>query len=232
MILIQEHWLSAFDKDVIQDILPKWGNQCICKDEKMEETDFEKRPTPGGSVATLWKESLSPYMNNHTILESSRIAINTLDLPGCPLCIIICYLPSGSSKEATEKFMEDIDRLNELIDRFSPTHEFLVMGDLNEDHFNRRNKKEMAMMQLMTSQHLTDMGLSCKGEVTYDNPHLNHRCHIDHALVKKRLLKAEWSQVKILSQDIAYVSLNTLYHHPVKIDLSAPKLSKSLALAA
>jgi hypothetical protein len=41
-----------------------------------------------------------------------------------------------------DNFLEDIDRIHEIIVKYSPTHEILVMGDLNKDHYNRDSRKE------------------------------------------------------------------------------------------
>ena len=160
LILLQEHWLPQCNSQDIKELLNGWNCQTICKDDNSNDIDFSKKPSPGGGIATLWQEHLSPHINMNKSSAHPRVLITTLEFPAYPLCVLNCYLPSGNSKEATEKFMEDIDTIDSLINRYKATHEVIIMGDLNEDHFQRKGKKEKAVRQLIQNHKLNDRGKS------------------------------------------------------------------------
>lgn len=158
-----------------------------------------------------------------------RVLITTLEFPAYPLCVLNCYLPSGNSKEATEKFMEDIDTIDSLINRYKATHEVIIMGDLNEDHFQRKGKKENAVRQLIQNHKLNDRGKSIGSQPTYYNPHLEHRSHIDHILTYTTHPLLQWSEATLRHWDDELSTLNTSYHHPLFIQVKIPTMSRKMA---
>ena len=226
ILLLQEHWLPSFDKEDLNTLLPGWRSHCICNDEDLTDFDMSKRATPGGGVATLWREDLAPFINPKDSEGCNRILVTTLDLPGNPICIANCYLPSGNSKDALGKFEEDADRIHDIVSRFSQTHEVVIMGDLNEDHFNRNLKKERAIKQIILEMELMDLGTSCNRESTYVNIFLNQRSHIDHALVKRKFEEIKWRNISIIHQDDEISPANTSYHLPIMTVIKAPCPSK------
>ena len=73
---------------------------------------------------------------------NSRMVVTTLNLKAGPVSIINCYLPSGNKPEAEANFREDIDCINVLLEQLGATHDVLLNGDLNQDHFHRNSPKE------------------------------------------------------------------------------------------
>ena len=227
IILIQEHWLPAYDKQDLQLACPGWRNQCICVEEDQEEVEQGKRQTNYGGVATLWKPHMNSYISEACDKESSsRILITTINFPINPICLINCYLPSGSSKKAMENFTEDIDKLHAVVNQFSDTHEIIIMGDLNQDHYNRDSKKEKLVRQLIEQHDLVDLGENCKHACTYNNPHLGQQSHIDHAFIKKRYRGIKWEPIK-LGEDC--IHMNTSYHRPLEVTVNVPITSRKKA---
>ncbi len=84
--------------------------------------------------------------------EGNEMIIETLfSLPGQPLCLINCYLPSGMATEAKEKFPADIDALLEICAKYSGSH-IIIIGDLNQDHYHRDSVKEQRTCSFLTEQ--------------------------------------------------------------------------------
>ena len=112
-----------------------------------------------GGVATLWAHDVDPFAEC-TEHGNSRILVTTFDFPGSPLCVINCYLPSGTASDAIQKYNEDTDIIFETTLKFGRSHDVLIIGDLNEDHFRRDKTKERAVKKLIIELKLTDLGSS------------------------------------------------------------------------
>ena len=105
---LQEHWLYNFEKDRMDEFFPDHKNsiRCIDDDEPIEPSH---RPIYGqGGVVTLWHKSIN-HLVQPTDEGNQRILVTLFNFDDCPLCVINCYLPSGSSAKAIELFREDID---------------------------------------------------------------------------------------------------------------------------
>ena len=227
-ILLQEHWITSYDKEDLRNFFPGWGMHIVCADEDEEATNYACRPAPNGGVATIWKSEFSQYISDTPANEgNSRILVTPINIPGSPLCLINCYLPSGTSKAAVEKFEDDMDRLHTILAQYS-THEQLIMGDLNEDHFNRNGRKEKCFRSLMEEHKMVDLGANCSDTWTYENPYLSQKSHIDHAVVKMRFKCISWSVVRLPHRESdSPWAINSSYHHPQEIEVEIPLLSKS-----
>ena len=216
IICLQEHWIYSFDKHLFATLLPKWSATIRCSDEYRDDISNESRPATGrGGVAILWHHDLSPFIKRSDE-GNARIILVFLDLPKYPVCIINCYLPSGNSKEAMQKYREDIDMLYELINKYKDRYDILLAGDLNEDHANRNNKKEKIMRELISALKLEDLGLPSQNIPTYVNHDLGHSSHIDQMLVKRKS-SAKWSQVSIMDAGDPGSVLNSSSHCPISV---------------
>ena len=215
LICLQEHWLHGFEKGRIYDLLPGYTNHCICYDEE-RDVSLAKRPSSIGGLATLWKNSLSQYVGQPDPESSNRILITPMAIPGHPICIINCYLPSGNSKDALRNFQEDIDKIHCLLEKYED-FEILVIGDLNMDHYSRDSVKEKQVKDLIEQHQLRDMGKDTEEINTYDNPFLGHKSRLDHAFLKQKPTSATtWANVKLPHLEENNTNhLNTSYHHPI-----------------
>ena len=220
VILIQEHWLPRYDMPAVGALLKNFSMlHSTAQDDDETETEFCRRPACLGGLATVWNKKLSPYIDPSKKEGNSRILLTRVNLPSNPMCIINCYLPSGNSKAAKELFFEDLDTLHELIETYSSSHDILIMGDLNMDHFHRSGPKETAFIKLMEEHKLKDLGIPVKSEMTYENCHLNHKSHIDHAFLKLTHPTTSWSDYHVRTKDNY---LNTSYHHPIALEVRLP----------
>ena len=114
VICIQEHWLFGYEKHRLSSFFPSWMHHARSQDVEDEDiSSLQKAAAAHVGLATMWKPELDPYVTR-TDEGNSRILLTTFDIPGNHLCIINCYLPSGTSPQAISKYREDVDVLYEL----------------------------------------------------------------------------------------------------------------------
>ena len=216
IICVQEHWLNKFEQDKIHQLLPVWQNHHIRSHDEYTLHENTHRPVGQGGVATLWANWLDPHVRKMEKEGNERILCTQFNIPQRPMCVINCYLSSGTSAVAIDTFMQDMDIIYELIKKFSPTHEIILTGDLNQDHYHRTGCKERKLSSLLTKVPLVDLGKG-NGAVsfpcTYINPHLGHRSRLDHVFVKPLNQNSiEWLPSVIPDVNMA---ANTSKHHPL-----------------
>ena len=212
ILCIQEHWLWSFELSEINKIAPEHHMTAKAADEEDVELEHSSNTTGKGGVAIIWNGKVSPYMAKMAEDSTSRILVSLCNLPKSPLCIINCYLPSGTHKRAIDKFREDIDILQELLLKYQATHEVIIIGDLNADHYHRHNLKENLLLQLIADNNLLDLGKSGCQKASYENPHLGHKSRIDHILIKRRDPNSSWTPIQVSDES---EGINTSYHHPI-----------------
>ncbi len=213
IICLQEHCCYKFEKDVLIKLFPKWHNESRSVDEYDCVSNLHC-PTGHGGVATLWDDSLNLYARKCDD-GNERILVMLFEFPGSPLCLINCYLPSGTGNTVVDTFKDDIARLTEIILKYQTTHEILVAGDLNEDHFRRKNAKEICTINMIQSLQLQDLSTSSGSQPTYVNVHLGHESHLDHFLVKKTFSQICWSDTDIPAVSSSYNATNSSSHMPI-----------------
>ena len=206
--------MPVHDKKEISRILPGWRFQAVSKNENSEDLNVAQRLGNFGGIATLWKEWLAPYTDDSAKEGNERFLVTKINLPSHPLCIVNCYLSSGTSKVAINTFREDLDRIQNLAESLNPKYDLLVMGDLNMDIYNRRGPKEQAAASFINNLALEDLGKDMDKIMTYENPHLEHYSHIDHAMIRKSHPGTEWGKKEVVLKD---QHLNSSYHHPISV---------------
>ena len=152
---------------------------------------------------------------------NTRVLVTLFDLPGYSLCIINCYLPSGQSGDAISKYREDVDVIFEITMKFRGSYEVLIIGDLNEDHFNRDSIKEILMRKLMVEIDARDLGIHFAHVPTYEYSILGHESHLDHAFICTTH-DSVWKDVYILN-DSEFPNLSK--HHPIVVSLQTCSLT-------
>ena len=207
ILCLQEHWLNEYDKADLATMFPDKIIRCKCTSE---EIDNSRRSSGTGGVATILDKKLEPFILPESTDGNDRIQVNTLKIGDHRICIVNCYLPSGTSRIAVDKYEEDLDALHIILQKYA-THDMLIIGDMNADHYNRNGAKERKMTDLISEHNLTDLGTYTKHAPTYINPHLKHQSRIDHAFIKSDQREISWNQLKIYN-DENFNLHNTSYH--------------------
>ena len=160
IICIQEHWLWSYETAEIRTRFPNMGIFPRSMDDNSMLLEHTHRVSAHGGIATMWNEKVSAMMKpmEEEAKGNCRLQVTKVDTQEAPICLINAYLASGTSKEAISSFSEDIDALHELLEKFSNTHEVVIVGDLNVDHHNRSNKKENLMVEFIQEHCLKDLG--------------------------------------------------------------------------
>jgi exonuclease III len=131
IILLQEHWLFEFHLHLLgvigADI--SYIGKALDVNNNIQPTQL---PRGYGGVAILWKKQ-----DNNLIKQipdgNERIqCIEFIDNFNKPLLIISAYLPTRGNYEV-DVFMDGIDQLYEIFQKFKDTHDILIGGDLNEE---------------------------------------------------------------------------------------------------
>ena len=213
ILCIQEHWLNEYEKQDLALIFP--GKIIRCKCVK-EDQNHARRTSGQGGVAIIIDESLGPYLDPESRDGNERILVTTFKTGKTPICIINCYLPSGTSSTANETFTEDIDAIHVIIQKYGSSHHILLIGDLNMDHYHRQGVKEKRFAKFMVENNLVDLGTESKEIPTYVNPHLGHKSRIDHAFANRLSTILSWTPTSIDTGEESEC-MNTSYHRPLSV---------------
>ena len=216
----------GYEKHDLNRLIPESHSFTKAIDDDWEDINHSRRAGGYGGIAVIWKDSMDHLMRPAEKEGNARIQVVTCNLT-TPVCLINCYLPSGNSKTAIEIMREDIDALYEITEKYSPTHEIVLIGDLNVDHHNRKNKKEEILLKFIADTDLTDFGTNREMGFSYINPFLNHKSRIDHILGKCQHSSMEVTEVQLLQDD---EGVNTSYHRPLSAKLTLKKTEATPAL--
>ncbi|CAC5411213.1 unnamed protein product [Mytilus coruscus] len=154
IILIQEHWIFHFELQLLKELHPK----IVGVGKAVDSSDpiaTSHMPRGYGGVAVLWQKSIERFINPLPD-GSSRLQCIELVIDK-PQIIISVYLPTKSSNDSYDIFLDCLDQLYEIIQKYGGTHEIIIEGDLNEDLYNpsnnsRRKQKLNELMVEYTSE--------------------------------------------------------------------------------
>ena len=221
LLCIQEHWLHVYEKTMMSTKLPGWRNQTVCYDEVNHDDHNIQHQTGRGGVSTLWKPWLDPFVQRKENDGNERIIVTLFNIPCRPLCIINCYLSSGTSSKAISTYRADMDVLYTTLQKYRQRYEVLLTGDMNEDHHHRLAVKEKLFLDLIRDFTIVDLG-ALDPSPSYINPHLGHQSRIDHILILPRsAIDVTWKNSTLMTNVEA---VNTSKHLPLEtctlVDLS------------
>ncbi|VDI33509.1 Hypothetical predicted protein [Mytilus galloprovincialis] len=139
IILIQEHWLFHFELEQLKELHPKLVGvgKAVDSDNPIAASHV---PRGYGGVAVLWQKSIDRYIKPLPD-GSSRLQCIELTIDK-PQIIISAYLPTKSSNDSYDIFLDCLDQIYEIVQKYGGTHEIIVGGDLNEDLYNPSNKQQ------------------------------------------------------------------------------------------
>ena len=226
---IQEHHLHEFEKAHLEIMFPEYSCEAKAYDQELLLDPSHRSSHGRGGVATFWKKSFDPYVTRLPKEGNERILVVIVTLPGnSPICLINCYLPSGTSSCAVELFFEDIDILHELLAKYKVTHLTILLGDINADHHNRDGKKERKLRELISEHGLKELCHDISKESTYVNQHLGHASHIDHIMVTSDNTR-KWTPASLITEDDVRLACHLSTHRPMYTTLT---LNASIQMSA
>ena len=92
-----------------------------------------QKPRGYGGVAVLWKKEID---NEVTILKDGNTRIQCISIKTNDKPILVASVYLGTAKGANsniQDFPECIDQLEEIVSKYSDTHNIVIGGDLNKE---------------------------------------------------------------------------------------------------
>ena len=180
VLIIQEHWLHCFEKDLMTKNLSEYEHFTRCYDDNDNSTQLYTIRGHGG-ISILWRKELTPYMKQ--LKDDGNTRIQAVLIKN--VLLINCYLPSGASKPAVEAFISDIATL-EIIIRKYPECDIVIGGDLNCDIFNRKTVKEKTLLQMINNFNLKVANESFKDDYTFQSKVDGTESHLDYFIYNRQ----------------------------------------------
>ncbi len=181
-----------------------------------------------GGVLTCWSKELDELVILREGDSTDRVLVTCFNLDR-PICIVNCYLASGDTKEAYERYCDDLDIITNMIIKYEESHDVIIIGDLNEDHHNRRRRKEKDMIALIENYNINDLG-NDSIKYTYKNTALGHESYLDQTLLvsKENAQMSKWEEAT--TQVKCDHSLNVSHHVPVATSVTFQEVPQSKRL--
>ena len=128
IICIQEHWLFDFEHSLLQEMSDQHlvFSKCVDMNDPLPPNE---RIRGYGGVATFWSKSLDNLVTKHQD-EGERIIVLEIKNDPISLILINAYLPARNSKQH-DSYDEVLGEISEIIYKFKPTHDIIIVGDMN-----------------------------------------------------------------------------------------------------
>jgi ribosomal protein L44E len=137
VILIQEHWLFQFQIHKLGEIAAD-----ICFEGKsvdiQNNINPSQQPRGYGDVAVIWKKEIHHLIKPCKDGNERIQCIEFKDNNQRPLLIVSVYLPTKGCHDLDE-YIDSIDQLFEIYQKYNLTHDILIGGDINEDLTKKSN---------------------------------------------------------------------------------------------
>ena len=129
IILLQEHWLYAFETNLAQQVYGNSNYDIKCVND-IDLSPSHATPRGHAGTAILWNKSL-----NHCIspLPDGSDRVIEIEIKSKPrnICRINVCLPSRGTAVCDIAFQATLDEIHEIIEKYTPLHKILLGGDFN-----------------------------------------------------------------------------------------------------
>ncbi|CAG2247157.1 unnamed protein product [Mytilus edulis] len=172
--------------------------------------DSFKLPKGKGGVSILWPSKWSSKIKKLKDGNERVIAVNITATND--ICLINAYMPTHTTNSQHE-YMECLDIISDIIQKYENTHKIVLAGDLNGTlQTSRANKHDKILRQFTGDVNLTT-GVEIENTHTFFHHAGNSSSQIDYILVQDKNLVAEY---KIEDKS----SANTSAHTIVKMEIT------------
>ncbi|MES9880811.1 MAG: reverse transcriptase family protein [Sedimenticola sp.] len=204
IILIQEHWCFDCKLQKLNEINSHYNSVGKAVDTG-DPILPAQMPRGYGGTAILWRKEIDHVVNP---ISDGGNRIQCIEINGQdPLLVVSAYMPCRGLNDNVEDFVDCLDQLQEIVNKYSNTHSIVIGGDFNEDMKNRRNSKRAKEL----TQFMNELGLeTVLTEPTYINPGGADTSIIDYIMYHKNISS------KIISIEILEsLNGNVSDHYPV-----------------
>ena len=123
---LQEHWLHEHDRADIEEMLE--GRKFVFKAVDVSEEQGNRAASCSrGGVLTCWSKELDELVIPREGDSTDRVLVTCFNLDR-PICIVNCYLASGDTKEAYERYCDDLDIITNMIIKYEESHDVIIIG--------------------------------------------------------------------------------------------------------
>jgi hypothetical protein len=208
-ILIQEHWLYDNHLQMLEEVYEDLTGvgKAIDSDDPITPAQM---PRGFGGVAILWKKDLDQNVRslNDGGTRVQAIEITTVN---SKLVLVSVYMPSKGLSDQYEEFVDTLEQLHEIIEKYQQTHNIVIGGDFNEDISGSIVSRRQRFLQNFKDEHSLTAVLP---GITFVHANGRDTSAIDFFL--------QTGREKLLSQDeiICDLPANTSDHYPVLISVN------------
>ena len=127
ILCVQEHWLHGYEINTIQGILSGFDFNISCFDDEQIDIELQKRRGKGG-VITIWPQKFSHKIKK--LEKEERFVVIEVLADKHKMILINNYLPTMMTG-SEPNYIEHLDKLSALIEKYKDTHNIVIAGDLN-----------------------------------------------------------------------------------------------------
>ena len=113
ILCLQEHWLHDHDYVDIKNMIEGRSFQYKAVDVSEQQENKAARSSKGG-VLTCWSNEMNSEVTCREADSTDRIIVTCFNLKR-KICIINCYLASGNTADAYEKYSDDLCIISDTI---------------------------------------------------------------------------------------------------------------------
>ena len=119
ILIVQEHWLYAFESSIVQQIYNNSNYHIKCVDD-LDPIPPIQPPRGHAGTCILWKKEINHYVN---ILPDGGHRITAIEFKGDDglVCLINVYMPARGSPDCDMQFQSTLDEIHEILAAGSPT---------------------------------------------------------------------------------------------------------------
>ena len=172
-------------------------------------------------MAILWDKVVDKLI---TVIPDGNERIQCVEFKDSlskPILIICVYLPTGGAS-MDDEFMECFTQLEEILQKYSGSHEVLIGGDLNIDLTKSKGSKKKTYLM----DFLKDFDLRATfNDQTYINPQGKDCSEIDY-FVHTDFSERQISKKTVLKE----MEMNLSDHYPISINILSSTTIKNIKL--
>ena len=133
------------------------------------------------------------YIKRLSVGNTRIIAIEISTNEGS-ICLINCYMPSMDSG-STAQFIEQLDVLQSIIDKFNVSHRLVVCGDINGTLMSRRSNQHCWLLRTFCEKNsLTDsLGGSTKCTIFHHSENSSFQIELYLSIMRCISLDVHWA---------------------------------------
>ena len=151
ILLLQEHWLYGFETAILEKIYDNCDYLVKCVDDA--DPILPVQPPRGyAGIGILWHKDL-----NHLITAipdgSDRIAAVEIATPEDKTLSYCVYMYARGTSDGDIGFMQVLDELHEIVEKFRSTHRIIIGGDFNSSlHRSPPAKRDKLLKEFLQEQ--------------------------------------------------------------------------------